>query len=50
MGQGRVQKLFLIEFNSFFSMFSSHVTFDVDLILGLFFNFWDSNALILGSG
>ena len=31
-------------------MFSSNVTFDVDLILGLFFTFWDSNGLILGSG
>ena len=31
-------------------MFSSILAFDFNLILGLFFTFWDSNWLILGSG
>ena len=33
-----------------FSMFSLIFTFDFDLILGSFFNFWGPNGLFLGVG
>ena len=33
-----------------FSMFSSILTFDFDLILGSFLTFWGPNGLFLGSG
>ena len=32
-----------------FSMFSSILTFDFNLILGSFFTFWGQNGLFLGS-
>ena len=33
-----------------FSMFPSILTFDFDLILGLFFTFWGPNGLFFGIG
>ena len=33
-----------------FSIFPSILTFDFDLILGLFLSFWGPNGLFLGSG
>ena len=32
-----------------FSLFFTILTFDIDIILGLFFTFWGPNGLFLGS-
>ena len=52
-GQGRVQNRLgsthEVE-RLLFSMFSSILTYDLDLIWGSFFTFWGPTELILGSG
>ena len=40
----------IVEQFSFFFMFLSILTFELDLILGSFFTFWGRNGLLLGFG